>query len=177
MHGPTKFRSISIKPYFIDNQEPRSDSSASIKVPSIEASPAETGPLETFQTKISLADITSIEPTTKSPSATLASLVLVKQGLGRPRKYPEQANIAAPSDIYFFIDKFDVFINKNFDIYLAQYTASRQKKITGLLKKDVFKVIIFKNVLSNVQIFNSHFVDKVKNVGIDKAYVKSWLDV
>ena len=57
-----------------------------------------------------------IKLTAESSSATLASLALVKQGHGQPRKYPEQANIAIPSDICFLIIEFDAFINKNADM-------------------------------------------------------------
>lgn len=53
----------------------------------------------------------------------------------------------------------------------------RQKKIARLLKKKVFKVTTSKDVLSNIQIFNSHFVNKIKNVGTDKAYDKNCLVV
>ena len=60
-------------------------------------------------------------------------------------------------------------------MHSAQYTISRQKEITRLLEQGVFKVVTFKDVLSNTQILNSHFMDKVKNGGIDKAYEKSWL--
>ena len=59
----------------------------------------------------------------------------------------------------------------------AQYTVSRQKEVTRLLEKEVFKVITFKDVPSNTRIFNSHFVDKIKNLGTDKAYEKSRLVV
>lgn len=74
------------------------------------------------------------------------------------------------------MDKFDVFI-KNINISSAQYTASRQKEITGLLEKSVFKVIISVDILNNTQIFNSRFVDKVKYADTDKVYEKSWLVV
>lgn len=77
-------------------------------------------------------------------------------------------------DICFVIDEFDIFINKNAD---AQYIVFKQKEIVGLLKKKVFKVVTFEDVLSNTQIFNSRFVNKIKNLGIDKAYKKSRLVV
>ena len=79
-HSFTKFKNTSIKPYFINNQEPISDNPAFIQVPLAKPPPAEIGPLETLQTEISQADITPIEPAAKSPLATLASLTLVKQG-------------------------------------------------------------------------------------------------
>ena len=66
---------------------------------------------------------------------------------------------------------------KNTDASLAQYTISRQKEITGLLEKNVFKIVIGGNILSNTRIFNACFVDKVKHTSTDKAYEKSWLVV
>ena len=72
---------------------------------------------------------------------------------------------------------FNVFINKNSNVYPAQYIIFRQKEIMGLLKKGIFKVVTSKNIPSNAQIFNSCFVDKVKNVVTDKAYEKSRLVV
>ena len=73
------------------------------------------------------------------------------------------------------MDRFDVFINKNADAQPAQYTASRQTEVNGLLEKGVFKAVNSKDVPSNVQIFNSGFVDKIKNLGTNKAYEKSKL--
>ena len=136
-------RSTSIKPYFINNPESVPDSLALTQVP-----PAKVTPAKTPQTEAPTADVTSIEPTVESPSATLASLASIKQGRGRLRKYLKQANVAAPSDICFLMDEFDVFI-KNVDAPLAQYTASRQKKITRLLEKGVFKVVTGGNIPSN----------------------------
>lgn len=75
------------------------------------------------------------------------------------------------------IDKFDAFINKTADIKPAQYIAFKQKKIAKLLEKRVFKVVTTANILNNAQIFNSHFVDKVKNASTEKAYKKNWLVV
>ena len=169
-HGPTKFRSTSIKPYFIgsisiDNQQPehpvlnspaQTEETSSAGIPQTEAPPADVPPIK--------------------ESAPLASLASVKRSRGRPRNYPEQANIAAPSDICFLIDESDIFI-KNADAPPVQYTVSRQKKIAGLLKKDVFKVVTSADIPSNTQIFNSHFMDEVKYAGTDKAYEKNRLVV
>ena len=66
---------------------------------------------------------------------------------------------------------------KNTNILPAQYTASRQKEITGLLEKDVFRVVTTTDIPTNAWIFNSYFVDEVKNAGIDNAYKKNWLVV
>lgn len=123
-HGPTKFRSTSFKCYSIDNQKPILDSPVSTQILSAEASPVEIAPTETSQTKISPSDTPSIKHAVKSPSATLVSLVLVKQSHGRGRKYPKQANIAAPLDICFLINESDIFI-KNYDAPPTQYTVSK----------------------------------------------------
>ena len=80
-------------------------------------------------------------------------------------------------EICFLMDKFYIFINKNSNTYLAQYTTSRQNEITELLDKDIFKVITFKNIRSKAWIFNSCFVNKIKNLKTDKAYEKIWLIV
>lgn len=62
--------------------------------------------------------------------------------------------------------------NKNAD---SQLTASGQKEIQGLPEKDVFKVITPDKVVtpeevsSSSQIFDSRFVDEIKDPCIDKA--------
>ena len=134
-------------------------------------------PEEIPQTEAPPADILPIEPAAKSPPTPLALLGLVKQGRGRPKKYPKQANIAALSNICFLMDGFNVFINKNANVQPAQYTASRQKEVTGLLEKGVFKAVNSEDFPSNARIFNSRYVDKIKNPGTDKAYEKSRLVV
>ena len=173
-HGPMKFRSTSVKPYFIDNTSidnqqliPNSlvpmQQTTSAEVPQIQVPSANISPTEASLAKA---------PLKKTPFASLAQ---VKQSRRRPRKYSEHANIVAASDICFLMDEFDVFINKNADDKLAQYTVSRQKEVAGLLEKGVFKIITTNDIPSNAQIFNSRFVDKIKNLGTDKAYEKSLL--
>lgn len=73
--------------------------------------------------------------------------------------------------------KLDVFINKNASAQSAQYTVSRYKEITRLLEKNIFKVVTTEDIPSNVQIFNSHFVEEMKNQDTDKLYEKCWLVV
>lgn len=50
------------------------------------------------------------------------------------------------------LDKFDAFIDKDTDTQLSQYSASRQKEIAGLLKKDVFNVITHKKIVTHRKI-------------------------
>ena len=107
-----------IKFYFINNQELILDRSVFIQISLVEIIP-----IETTQIKTSLVDISPIEPliepVAKSSLATLASLALIKQSYRQFWKYPKQANITAPLEIYVLIDEFDVFINKNTGMQLA----------------------------------------------------------
>jgi len=47
-----------------------------------------------------------------------------------------------------------------------------RKEINGLLKKGVFAIIIERDVLQGVYIFNSCFVNKIKHPGTNKAFKK-----
>jgi hypothetical protein len=58
-----------------------------------------------------------------------------------------------------------------------QFETSRQKEITGLIEKGVFKITNPQDVPAGVRIFNSRFVDEIKNPGTDKAFEKSRLVV
>jgi hypothetical protein len=53
-----------------------------------------------------------------------------------------------------------------------QFETSRQKEITGLIEKGVFEIINPQDVPAGVRIFNSRFVDEIKNPGTDKAFEK-----
>lgn len=72
------------------------------------------------------------------------------------------------------MDEYNIFI-RNTDILLAQYIVSKLKKIVRQFEKSVFKIVTSADILSNIQILNSGFMDKVKHTGIDKAYKKSRL--
>jgi hypothetical protein len=55
------------------------------------------------------------------------------------------------------------------------FADSRRKEINDLLKRQVFEIIIISEVLKNVRIFNSRFVDEIKHSDISQAYEKSRL--
>ena len=59
----------------------------------------------------------------------------------------------------------------------TQFSASCQKKLTSLLEKGVFEITKLADVPQGVQLFNSRFVDEIKNLGTDKAFEKSRLVV
>ena len=58
-----------------------------------------------------------------------------------------------------------------------QFKESRCKEVNGLFEKGVFEAVPILLVLKGIRIFNSHFVDKVKNAGTDTAFEKSRLVV
>ena len=77
-HGPTKFRSTLIKPYFIDDQQPVPDNPTPIQVRQAKVACAKIAPAETPQTDVTPADIPPIEPAAKLPPTPLALLDPVK---------------------------------------------------------------------------------------------------
>jgi hypothetical protein len=96
-----------------------------------------------------------VEPTNRPVDEP--TILPVKRGRGRPRKNPE----------------ITVFLQNNEDT--VQFQTSRQSEVLGLLEKGVFEVA--NDVPKGVRIFNSRFVNKVKNKGIKNAFTKSRLVV
>jgi hypothetical protein len=60
-------------------------------------------------------------------------------------------------------------------ISILTFAESRRKEINDLLKRQVFEIIIISEVLKNVRIFNSRFVDEIKHSDTSQAYEKSRL--
>jgi hypothetical protein len=60
-------------------------------------------------------------------------------------------------------------------ILTSTFAESRRKEINDLLKRQVFEIITISEVLKNVRIFNSRFVDEIKHSDISQAYEKSRL--
>ncbi len=52
---------------------------------------------------------------------------------------------------------------------------SCQKEIIGLIKKGVFKIINPQDIPVGTKIFNSRFIDKIKNPSTNKVFEKSRL--
>ncbi len=60
-------------------------------------------------------------------------------------------------------------------VFTSIFVESRRKKINDLLKRQVFEIITISEVLKNVRIFNSRFVDEIKHSNTSQAYEKSRL--
>lgn len=76
------------------------------------------------------------------------------------------------------LGKLETFIRQYIN---AQLSAFLQKKIQRLFEKDFFKVVasnkvvILEDVPSSTQVFNSCFIDKIKNLYINIAYKENRL--
>lgn len=57
------------------------------------------------------------------------------------------------------------------------FTESRHKKINGLSEKSTFEVVSISEILDGTRVFNSRFVDEIKNIGTAAAFEKSRLVV
>lgn len=76
----------------------------------------------------------------------LTLFIIVKHSYSKSQKPSKLVNII------FVLNKFDTFTIINTDIQLPKYTTFRQK------------VDIFEEILRNVQMFNSYFIDKIKDL-------------
>jgi hypothetical protein len=85
----------------------------------------------------------------------------LKRDHGRFRKY-----LASIVNVIFNI------INIDSSLIDSSFTAFRQKEIADLLEKSVFSSVNKKDVSSHIRIFNSRFVDEVKNSDTEKAFEK-----
>lgn len=66
----------------------------------------------------------------------------------------------------------DNFYYHNINIRLFLYTLSRQNKILRLLNKRIFQVVNPRHVPVDIRVFNSRFVDEIKNTSTNKAFQK-----
>src|SRR5450432_2959538 len=150
-HGDTMFRSTVVKPFLTP-----SESIEGVNLPLADAPKPENNQDMSATTVI---DITTPATTQNTPATEL----IAKRRRGRPRKYP--------------LDIADINIYLQEEEPQAQYKASRQLEVIGLIEKGVFEVANEADVPQGIRIFNARFVDEVKNKGTDKAFEKSRLVV
>jgi hypothetical protein len=75
------------------------------------------------------------------------------------------------ADITVFLQD-DVDSSSSTFVLISTFIESRRKEINDLLKRQIFEIIIISEVLKNVRIFNSRFVDEIKHSDISQAYEK-----
>ena len=79
-----------------------------------------------------------------------------------------------------YINELRIFVTDNLlsnNKLLPNYEASRQKEISGLLERGVFRIVKRLEIPTTIRIFGSKFVDNIKFKGIAKAFEKSRLVV
>lgn len=59
----------------------------------------------------------------------------------------------------------------------TSFLESRRKEINGLLEKGTFEVVPISEIPPGIRVFNSRFVDEIKNIGTAAAFEKSRLVV
>ena len=85
----------------------------------------------------------------------------------RPRKLPmKYKNNEADISIFFQNDSQDLLLQSIF------FVKSRKKKINDFFEKNCFEIVSTANLSREIRIFNSRFVDEIKNINIANAYEK-----
>jgi hypothetical protein len=105
-----------------------------------------------------------IDPSNRENQPNPLSTEPIRRRRGRPRKIPlPDVNV---TDIETYLGAID-----------TQFAHSRQKEVNGLIDKGVFQLVHKTDIPHGIRIFNSRFVDEIKNKGTDKAFEKSRLVV
>ena len=69
-------------------------------------------------------------------------------------------------------DIVDISVYLQKDIPLPQFHTSCQKELTGLVKKGVFEIIKLINIFNKIKLFNSWFINEIKNLKMDLTFEK-----
>jgi Reverse transcriptase (RNA-dependent DNA polymerase) len=154
--GPVEFRTTVVKPFMRDDID-TSDTSDTREAgsPESQEEPSEV-PAIAGSSANSGADIESTDEEADIEAARLLNMWQDRTNSGFPDLTVFLANIAEPGH---------------------QFASSRQKELTGLLNNRVFEVVRLVDIPFGTRIFNSRFVDEVKNEGTADAFEKSRLVV
>ena len=100
----------------------------------------------------------------------------IKRDRGRSRKYSIEIMNISPNLCFMINDVVSFSTSPSYiDAALPPYTTFKQKEISELLKKKIFKLVNHAEIPSNARIFNARFVDEIKNADTEKAFEKSRL--
>lgn len=178
-HGPTPFRTTVVKPFRTESDQ---------------ATKSTTEPEDTVN-QIRSPDVEDLEePLTEVDQPAQTPLRRSNRKRQPSRRALEAVNAHIANVVAFIQDGqqelveafaahtgFDIFLTRpatKEEIKAGKFMVPRQKELSGLIEKGVFEIVeALEARLKGVRIFNSRFVDEIKNVGTDKAYEKSRLVV
>ena len=157
----TDFRNTVVKPYFRNETGENAENVTNEKNTDHESEiSVNAGPEKISQANMSFEGIFQ-PPSPNSPPA---------RNRGRPRKLPlRYRNGETNISIFFQDDPQDLLLQH---MQSAPFVKSRKKKINDFFEKDCFEVVTTANLFREIRIFNSRFVDEIKNIGTANAYEK-----
>ena len=134
--------------------------------------------LDELETPVKLDELEIPLPTKEVPQKpTEPAEPTVKRGWGRPWKY--SVTKSAVMEIYLTSAGISARQYPPTDILVlvqeTPFTDLWCKEINRLFKKGVFVVMMERDILQSVCIFNSRFINKIKYPSIDRAFKKSRL--
>ena len=111
-----------------------------------------------------------------------ASEIPIKRDRDRPKKLPLRYR-NSETNIFIFLQgdsQNDQLSMQHMQIPIpvptpSPFVKSRKKEINGLFEKNCFEIISTSDVFHETKIFNSRFVNEIKNIGTIDAYEKSRL--
>lgn len=165
--GPTDFRSTVVKPYLTEPSEDEVEEEGVEENNNEITRPVDTGDRDEVQRQtdaVGEAEIEDILPESRRPART--------------RRLPARfRNDDDAADISIYLQNETAASAAAVSASAPSFVESRRKEINGLLEKGVFEVMPISNIPRDIRIFNSRFVDEVKNIGTSKAFEKSRLVV
>lgn len=191
LSGPTDFRSTVVKPYLIGpkdndlNDTPRTKYDDQ-KNGHEEDHPPTAGPIAIDSIPVVVVtspvavDFPINSPDDHDREVVLPSLARENSDWSsrNPRVWRLPARFQNLADVMIFFQDNHLLLSEFASLLTSgPFTESRQKEINGLMKKGVFPFVPISQMPRNTRIFNSRFVDEVKNIGTAAAYKKSRLVV
>ena len=157
------FRNIVIKPYFRNETKENAKNVTNENIDRENEISVNASPEKNFQINANFERIFQLF-FPNSPSA---------RNRDRPRKLPlKYKNDETNISIFFQGDPQDLLLQH---MQPASFVESRKKKINDFFEKNCFEVVTTANLFRGIKIFNSRFVDEIKNIDTANAYEKSRL--
>ena len=167
-YGTTDFKNTVIKPFFRNESENVADVEDEKNTDHVDEEISKNS--EKTSEKIS-------QPQNEEETAPQdPSEIPIKRGRGRSRKLPLRYRDSEADISIFFQDHQNDLLMQHMQAPIpAPFVESRKKKINDLFEKSCFEIVSISDVPHGTRIFNSRFVDEIKNIGTVDAYEKSRL--